>query len=107
VKGVSKSPPDAVTLEAVGARVKQIDPGKLLGKRGFARASGVGSGVFGENRLLAAGELELGPRRPTRLRLGFDHSNLNPGEAVILHGAQFDTAGRPEGGITIVAVAPR
>jgi hypothetical protein len=107
VKGISTQPPAALTLEAVGARVKEIAPGKLLGKSGFIKTSGVGSGVFREDLLLAAAEVELGPRRPTHLKLGFDHSNLKSGQAVVLHGAQFTTDGRPEGGMTIVAVAPR
>jgi hypothetical protein len=37
----------------------------------------------------------------------FDHSNLRPRTAAVLHVAQWTEDGRPEGGMTIVAVAPR
>jgi hypothetical protein len=106
-RGFSKEPPARVELDADGADVEQVDPLKLLRNRSFARQSGLGGGVFREDRLIAAGAVELGPRKPTHLLLGFDHSNIRRGTSVVLHGAQFDEARRPEGGITIVAVAPR
>jgi hypothetical protein len=105
--GFSKEPPARVELGASGPVVEQIDPLKLLQNGGFVHQSGLGSGVFREDRLIAAGAVELGPRKPTHLLLGFDHSNIERGTSVVLHGAQFDQRGRPEGGITIVAVAPR
>jgi hypothetical protein len=106
-RGFSKEPPATVELGAVEQRFEPIDPLKLLRNRSFARQSGLGRGVFQEDLLLAAGSVELGPRSPTHLLLGFDHSNLRAGTAVVLHGAQFDARGRPEGGMTVVAVAPR
>jgi hypothetical protein len=105
-RGFSKEPPQTIELGAAGSTVDQVSPGKLLGGT-FGRKSGLGQGVFREDLLLAAGSVELGPRRPTHLLLGFDHSNIRKGSAVVLHGAQFDERGRPEGGMTIVAVAPR
>jgi hypothetical protein len=104
-RGFSKEPPKTIELAAAGSKVEQVSPGKLLGGT-FGEESGLGQGVFREDLLLAAGSVELGPR-PTHLLLGFDHSNIEEGSAVVLHGAQFDEGGRPEGGMTIVAVAPR
>ena len=106
-RGFSKEPPAKVVLSAAGTPFEQIDPLKLLRNRRFARRSGLGAGVFREDLLIAAGSVELGPRKPTHLMLGFDHSNVRRGTSVVLHGAQFDERGRPEGGMTIVALAPR
>ncbi len=36
----------------------------------------------------------------------FDLSNLKERTAVVLHGVQFSAAGAPEGGMTLVALAP-
>jgi hypothetical protein len=105
-RGFSKEPPQTVELGAAGETVEQVNPGKLM-KGPLGRKSGIGQGVFREDLLLGAWSVELGPRRPTHLLLGFDHSNIRKGSAVVLHGAQFDERGRPEGGMTIVAVAPR
>ncbi|HEX8074454.1 MAG TPA: hypothetical protein VF545_05685 [Thermoleophilaceae bacterium] len=104
--GFSKEPPGEVSLEVVDARGEEIDPRLLLKKRGFAKRSGLGEGVFAEDRLLGAASMELGPRTLSRLRLRFDHSNLKPRTAVILHGAQWREDGTPEGGMTVVALAP-
>jgi hypothetical protein len=106
-RGFSKEPPARIELGASGPVVQKIDPLKLLRNRLFVRQSGLGQGVWREDRLIAAGSVELGPRKPTHLLLGFDHSNIRRGTSVVLHGAQFDERGRPEGGMTIVAVAPR
>lgn len=102
VRGFSKEPPAEVQLDGQG--VKPLDPGRL--PRRFARRAGIGTDLFDEGRLLAAAAVELGPRKPSQLMLRFDHSNLDRRSAVVLHGAQWDESGRPEGGLTIVAVAP-
>ena len=102
VRGFSKEPPNTVRLEGPG--LKPLDPAKLPSR--FARGAGLYEGLFEEGRRLAAGAVELGPRKPSQLLLRFDHSNLGRRSAVVLHGAQWDERGRPEGGITIVAVAP-
>jgi hypothetical protein len=70
-------------------------------------AAGLGKGLFAEDRLLGAAELALSPDKLAALLLRFDHSNLEPHTAVMLHGAQWSERGQPEGGITVVAVAPR
>lgn len=104
--GFSERRPDRVALEAVNARGEEIDPRRLLRKSRFAKSSGLGQGLFAEDRLVGAAALELGPRKLARLLLRFDHSNLAERTAVVLHGAQWDEAGRPEGGMTVVAMAP-
>jgi hypothetical protein len=106
VSGFSKERPSEVGLEAVDARGEEIDPGRLLKRRGFARHAGLGQGLFAEDRLLAAASLDLGPRKVSGLILRFDHSNLKRGSAIVLHGAQWSDRGDPEGGMTVVAVAP-
>lgn len=106
VRRLSTDPPKLVTLEAADAPGEEIDPQKLLGNRRFAGASGLGKGVFGRGRLVAAAAVELGPKKSSRILVRFDHSNLKEGTAVVLHGAQWDEKGRPEGGMTIIAVAP-
>jgi hypothetical protein len=103
---ISKDPPSQVALEAVGTRGEEVDPRRLLKNRRFARSAGLGEGLFAEDRLLGAASLVLGPRKLCSLLLRFDHSNLKPRSAVVLHGAQWDEAGRAEGGITVVALAP-
>lgn len=102
----SSEPPAALELDTGDAKGQPVDPGKLFGRRRFAARSGLGRGIFMEERLLAATAVELGPRRPSRLMLRFDHSNLDKRGAVILHVAQWNEAGVPEGGITVVALAP-
>ncbi|HKP89762.1 MAG TPA: hypothetical protein VJT75_07265 [Thermoleophilaceae bacterium] len=106
IRTISKEPPAQATIEIVGARGHEIDPGKLVGQRRFARRSGVGDGIFAERLLLGAATLELGPRKPAEVVLRFDHSNLDERTALVLHAAQFDERGEAEGGMTIVAIAP-
>ena len=71
----------------------------------MARA-GLGSGLFKSDRLVAAAELELDTKHVSRLVMRFDLSNLKEGTAVVLHGAQWNGAGNPEGGMTVIALAP-
>ena len=104
VRGMAKGPPRALGLEARGG--KEVDPKSLVKRTRFAKRSGIGKGLFAQKRLLAAMAVELGPKRPTHVMLRFDHSNIRKGTALVLHGAQWDETGRPEGGMTIVAVAP-
>src|SRR2546421_3489110 len=107
VSGFSEEPPSKVTLEAVKAAGEEIDPRLLLKRRAFAKRAGLGAGLFAGDPLLAAASLELGPRTVSGLILRFDHSNLKDRSAVVLHGAQWSEKGDPEGGMTIVALAPR
>jgi hypothetical protein len=102
--GFSKEPPRKVAIEAVGTRGKQIDPRELSGKGG---PDGLGDGLFAHDRLLAAAAVDLTPRKPSQLLLRFDHSNVEPGGAVVMHVAQWSENGNAEGGMTIVALAPR
>ena len=106
VKGFGQEPPNDAAIEVVGARGDEIDPRKLVKRRGFAGRSGVGDGIFSEEWLLGAASLELGPRKPARVVLRFDHSNLKERTALVLHAAQWDERGNAEGGMTIVALAP-
>jgi hypothetical protein len=102
----SGKPPAALELDGGDAKGQPVDPGKLLGRRRFAARSGLGRGVFREDLLLAAAAVELGPRRRNELVLRFDHTNLERRGALVLHVAQWNEAGVPEGGITVVAPAP-
>jgi hypothetical protein len=102
----SEKPPAALELDPGDAKGGPIAPGKLFGRRGFAARSGLGRGIFREDRLLAAAAVELGPRKRSELMLRFDHSNLDKRGATVLHVAQWNEAGVPEGGITVVALAP-
>ena len=107
VSGFSSKPPNEVRLEALDARGEAIDPTALLKKRKFAKQAGIGGGLFADDRLLSATSAELGPRKLSKIMLRFDHSNLEPRSAAVLHIAQWDENGDPEGGMTVVAVAPR
>jgi hypothetical protein len=98
----SKHPPDKVSLEGG----EEIDPRELLKDGPFAEQSGLGRGLWSKDRLLAGLAVELDPRVLAHVPLLFDHSNLAPHTAVVLHGAQWDEHGRPEGGMTVVALAP-
>jgi hypothetical protein len=55
----SSKPPATLELDTGGAKGKPVDPGKLVGRRRFAARSGLGRGIFMEERLLAAAP---GPR---------------------------------------------
>ena len=74
--------------------------------RAFATAAGVGRGLFGRQRMLTALSIELGPRTVSGVLLRFDHSNLQKRTALVMHVAQWDAQGRPEGGMTVIALAP-
>jgi hypothetical protein len=104
--GFSKQPPGKVGLEAVGTKGEEIDPGRLLKTRTFAQRAGLGQGLFAADRLVGAATLDLSPRKLSGLVLRFDHSNLKERSAVVLHGAQWSERGDPEGGMTVVALAP-
>lgn len=103
--GFSAERPNALVLNP-GPTGEAIDPGGLLKRRKFVRAAGLDKGLFRAGRLLAAAEVELGPKKASTLMLGFDHSNLKDRTALVLHGIQWDGDGRAEGGITVVALAP-
>jgi hypothetical protein len=104
--GFSDQPPDRVTLQAEGTKGEEIDPRQLLKDGDFRKRTGLGKGLFGRGKLIGAATLELGPRKPSSLRMGIDHSNLEPRTAVVLHGVQWSEAGEAEGGMTVVALAP-
>jgi hypothetical protein len=103
---IAEKPPQEITLEVGRRHGKRIDPHNLLDNGAFMETSGFGTGLWSEQRLLAAAELDLDPDTPVTLRLGFDHTNLPEHGAVVLHGVQWTEGGRPEGGMTIVALAP-
>jgi hypothetical protein len=105
-RGFSKEPPGSVTLEPVKARGGEIATSVLLKDREFASTSGLGRGLFARKRLLAAAVLDLGPRTLSGLILRFDHSNLHKRTGAVLHGIQWNDKGEPEGGITVIALAP-
>ena len=105
-EGFSKQPPQEVSLEPESKGGEKIDPHDLLSNGAFLEQSGFGQGLFEENRLLAGAALDLEPEKLTNVLLRFDHSNIEPGTAVVLHGAQWNEDGRPEGGMTVVALAP-
>jgi hypothetical protein len=91
----------------VKAGGEPLDARELLKDRRFATKAGLGRGLFRRDRLLGALSVDLGPRKVSQVRLGFDHSNLKPNTAAMLHVAQWSEDGRIEGGITIVALAPK
>ena len=103
---ISEKPPQEVKLEVGRRHGKLIDPHKLVDNGVFMEKSGFGTGLWSEDRLLAGAQLDLDSDAPLTSRLGFDHTNVRKGGAVVLHGAQWTEGGRPEGGITIVALAP-
>lgn len=103
--GFAPRPPKGFGFEAAGAPGEPIAPKELFGKRGFARRAGLGEGIWAKSRVVAGLGLELGPRKVSGVRWGLDADSLEPGTAAVFHIAQFDTRGRPEGGITVVAQA--
>ena len=103
---IAEKPPQEVRFEVGRGKGRLIDPHELLDNGVFMETSGFGRGLWAEERLLTAAELELEAERPVTVRLCFDHTNLPEGAAAVLHGAQWTEGGRPEGGITIVALAP-
>jgi len=105
-KGFSGRPPGKVTFEALGTSGREVDPGTLLGDGKFVGKSGLGKGLFSERRIVGAASLDLSLKRLSGLLMRFDLSDLDEHTAVVLHGAQYSAAGRPEGGMTVVALAP-
>jgi hypothetical protein len=105
--GFSDDPPGKVDLDP-GKTGEQIDPGGLIKENPeFAEAAGLGGGLFSHRRLLGAATMELAPDELSTLVMRFDLSNLAEDSAVVLHGAQWNESGQPEGGMTVVALAPR
>lgn len=106
--GFSADPPNDTAIEGSRATGSEIDPKELLANKNFTAKSGVGrrGGLFEEDRLLRAASMTLGPSKLAEVRLWFDHSNADSGKAVVFHAAQWDANGKPEGGMTIVALAP-
>jgi hypothetical protein len=103
--GFSDQPPAKVVLEPLKGSGEAIDPAELL-KSSFGERAHLGEGLFAADRLIGAAMLDLEPRRLVELLLRFDHSNLKPGTAVVMHGVQWNEAGDAEGGMTVVALAP-
>jgi hypothetical protein len=106
IERLSDRPPDAVSVEPLDGAGTEIDPRDLLKDGDFAAQSGLGKGLFSEGLLLGAVALDLEEDKLARLLLRFDHSNLEPQTAVVLHGAQWSETGKPEGGMTVIALAP-
>jgi hypothetical protein len=104
-RGFSSDPPAEVRLEPVKTRGSQIDPGALL-RKSSVKLDGLGRGLFNRKRLLAALELELGPRSLSSVLMRFDHSNIHKRTGVVLHGVQWNEQGQQEGGMTVIALAP-
>jgi hypothetical protein len=102
---VSKAPPAKVTFDPDAKHGNPIDPSGLLDNGPFKEKSGLGRGLFAPERLVAGAELELHPNEIAQLMLGFDHTNLKPHSAAVLHGVQWDEHGNAEGGMTVVALA--
>jgi hypothetical protein len=94
IRGFSQDPPAEVRLEIVGAK-----------SRGTKRVP-VRNPLFLGSRLLAGASFDLGPRKPVEVILRFDHSNLKERTAAVMHVAQVDARGIPEGGMTVIALAP-
>ncbi|MFL5782859.1 MAG: hypothetical protein ACJ760_16195 [Thermoleophilaceae bacterium] len=90
----SPDPPAKVELEVIGARATRT------------MRPPVRNPLFLGDRLLAGASFVLGPRKPAEVLLRFDHSNLKTGTAAVMHVAQVDARGIPEGGMTVIAVAP-
>jgi hypothetical protein len=103
--GFSKEPPAKLSTRFGRKIGDEIDPRDLLQDGPFVEQSGFGHGLWAKDRLLAAVAGDLEPDSLAHVLLLFDHSNLAPNTAVVLHGAQWDEHGKPEGGITVVARA--
>jgi hypothetical protein len=106
ISGFSQRPPDIMSVEPLAGVGNQIDPRDLLNDAGFVAQSGFGQGLFTEGQLQGGAVLDLEEDKLARLLLRFDHSNIDPNTAVVLHGAQWSESGRPEGGMTVIALAP-
>jgi hypothetical protein len=105
-RGFSQNPPGSVGIEIEKGRGREIDLKELFRKSSGVQLEGLGRGLFNRKRLLAAAELELGPRSLSSLILRFDHSNLQKRQAAVLHGVQWNEKGQAEGGMTVIALAP-
>jgi hypothetical protein len=105
-RGFAKEGPAEISLEAVKARGARVSPAQLVKDRAFATAAGVGRGLFGRKRMLTALSLDLGPRTVSGVLMRFDHSNLQKRTALVMHVVQWDAQGKPEGGMTVIALAP-
>jgi hypothetical protein len=106
ISGFSDQPPDMISLEPVKTRGEAIDPAKLFDDPKFAERAGLGSGLFTSRRLVGAAVLELDRGTVAHLLMRFDLTNLRKHTAAVLHGVQWNSAGEPEGGMTVVALAP-
>lgn len=100
--GFATKPPTEISLHGG----EPVDPNELLENKEFAERSGLGTGLFMGRHLLAAAALDLSPDDLSELILRFDHSNLPKRHGLVLHGAQFDEDGTPEGGMTVIALIP-
>jgi hypothetical protein len=103
-RGFSTEPPQ-VELEPL-TRGRAIPPRELMTRSSGLKLDGLGRGLFNRKRLLAAVEMQLGPRTLGSLLMRFDHSNLFKRQAAVLHGVQWNENGEQEGGMTVIALAP-
>jgi hypothetical protein len=104
-RGFSAAPPGYVELAPLKSG-SAIDPSQLLRRSSGLKLDGLGRGLFNRKYLLAAAELQLGPRTLSSLLMRFDHSNLQKRTAAVLHGVQWNENGEAEGGMTVIALAP-
>jgi hypothetical protein len=104
---ISKRPPGKVQLDPGKTPGEQADPDDLIRDNPqLAEAGGLGKGLFDHRLLVGAAVMELVPDELSTLIMRFDLSDLAEHTAVVLHGAQWNEAGVPEGGMTVVALAP-
>jgi hypothetical protein len=104
-RGFATEPPAHVELEPQ-SRGFAIEPFHLLRRSSGLKLDGLGRGLFNRKRLVAAVEMQLGPRTLGGVLMRFDHSNLNKRTAAVLHGVQWNENGEQEGGMTVIALAP-
>jgi hypothetical protein len=94
VRGFSQERPATVRLEIVGTPARP------------AKRAPIRNQLFLGDRLLAAQSFTVGPRKPVQVILRFDHSNVTTRSATVMHVAQVDARGIPEGGMTVIALPP-
>jgi hypothetical protein len=106
LRGFSDQPPAETSLETPDGNGEPLEIQRLLKDGQLIEQGGMGKGLWKSDRLLNAAILDLSTEELSRVIFRFDLSNLKERTAVVLHGAQWSDSGKPEGGMTIVALAP-